>query len=66
MSHAVLHSRLQWVEVSSRYAPDCRRVIRDERQTLGIALRSGDPNRIRAAAAEALRVAAMWGVEVRS
>jgi hypothetical protein len=55
-----------WCEVDSDLDPDCRRVLKDELQLLGQALRSGDGGRIREAVTEALRVLTMWGVEVRS
>ncbi len=93
MSPAELHDRLTRVEVSSRYDPDCRRIIGEERQALGIAtqrLRAAQRqvshvaqrypladhpelsravneqcealDNLSAVAAEAERVAAMWGV----
>lgn len=65
MTPAQLMAHLTWVEVDGRYAPDCRRIIRDERMSLQVALRSGDALRIQRAAAEARRVAEMWGVEVQ-
>lgn len=66
MSPFAIHDRLTWAEVSSQYAIDCRRIISAERQSLGLALKSGDATRIAAATKEALRVADMWGVELWS
>ena len=62
MTPNTLHARLTYAEVDPQYAPDCRRVISTERQSLGLALQSGDNSRIKKAAAEAERVARMWGV----
>jgi hypothetical protein len=59
-----LIEKLTWAEVNSQYAADCRKVIRDERMSLEVAVRSGDGARIKKATDEALRVANMWGVEV--
>lgn len=61
-SPAKLHDLLTRAEVDGSLAGDTRRVLRDERVALGFALRSGDGARIAAAAKEARRVAAMWGV----
>lgn len=61
---SILHTRLTHIEVDGAYAPDFRRLMRDERQALGIALQSGDAARIAAARAETLRVCTMWGVEI--
>lgn len=57
-----LVTRLEWLEVDASVAPDCRRVLRDERFAILGARRSGDRARIAAAEAEASRVMAMWGV----
>lgn len=62
MTPTQILSSLEWHEVDSRLAPDCRRVLRNERFSLTIALRSHDGARIRAAADEAIRVAQMWMV----
>lgn len=59
-----LHNRLVMAELNGDIAVDCRRVLRAERMSLGIALDRDDDAAISAAAAEAVRVAAMWGVEV--
>jgi len=61
---ARLLSRLERCEVNGSLAPDCRRVLRDERFALAAACRSGDGARIRSAVAEAIRVAEMWGVSL--
>ena len=55
-------NKLEWAEVDASLAPDCRRVMRDERQTLVVAMRSGDGARIKRALDEAVRVARLWGV----
>lgn len=58
-------NELYWAEVGvPKLAPDARRVLVDERIRLEAALRSGDPERIREAEAEARRVARMWGLDV--
>lgn len=62
MSPADLCSALEWAEVSASYPADMRQVLRDERQSLAIALRSRDGAKIAAATAEAKRVARMWGL----
>lgn len=59
-----LLTALEFAEVSSKYEPDCRRIIRDERIALASALRSGNAAEIAAARDEALRVCEMWGVQV--
>lgn len=51
---------LTMAEVDASRAPDCRRVLTDERIRLTGALRGGEASAIRAAAAEAHRVAVMW------
>ena len=51
---------LEWSEVDSSRAPDCRRILRDERVALASALRGGDGAAITAARDEALRVAKEW------
>ena len=61
MSPRALCGRLEWVEVGD-YPADMRRVLRDERQSLTLALRTGDATKIVTAASEARRVAAMWGL----
>lgn len=66
LSPQILHTRLTYAELDGSLAADCRRIIRGERIQLGLALGSGDGLRIAAAATEALRVAAMWSVEVAS
>lgn len=68
MSPTRLCTELEWVEVLSRegkpvYPADMRRGLRDERVALTVALRTGNGNKIAAAAAEAKRVAKMWGLE---
>ena len=55
---------LEFAEVDSRLAVDCRDVLRRERESLTLALRSGDGREIKAAKAEAERVAVMWQVEL--
>lgn len=62
MTAAKLISQLTWAEVSSKYAPDCRRVIRDERIALTAAAKANKG--VREAMAEAIRVAEMWGVDL--
>lgn len=57
-------SALSFAEVSSQYDAETRRMMRDERETLTAAARSGDAVRISAAAEEARRVAKMWGVDL--
>jgi hypothetical protein len=66
MTPAHLHAQLQRCEIDGDLALDCRRVLKDERQALGLALQSGDGARIKAAHEETLRVCVLWGVEVRS
>ena len=58
-------TRLSRVEVSARYDAQTRRMMRDERVALTAAVQSRDQSRIRAAMAEAQRVAEMWGVACR-
>ena len=60
MSAAQLHAYLVSAEVDGGRAPDCRRVLRDERFALAAAMRRGDSTEISAARREAARVAAMW------
>ena len=48
-------------EVNKAFAADARRVIRNERMALTVAVNKGE--NIAAAHAEAVRVAKMWGVE---
>jgi hypothetical protein len=55
-----LYNKLIAAEVDGKRAPDCRRVLRDERFALGRALQSGDRAAIARAAAEAQRVWDMW------
>jgi hypothetical protein len=55
-------NRMIAIEVSATTAPDCRRVVNNDRQALQVALRSGDPERIRGAHAEALNTLALWGL----
>lgn len=43
-------------------APDCRRILRGERDALAAAIKSDDSARIVAAIVEARRVMQMWGV----
>lgn len=57
-----LATRLEWLEVNSRVAPDCRRVLRDERFAILAARRRGDRAGIVAAETEARRVMQLWGV----
>lgn len=64
MSAELVHERLTWAEVNGSLSPDCRRVLGDERQVLGLAIKSGDIDRIARAGREAARVAEMWGVTV--
>lgn len=55
---------LTFAEVNSKYAGDLRRMMRAERESLQVAVQSGDASKIKEAAAEAERVAEMWGVEI--
>jgi len=64
MNAGQMLATLERVEVSADRAPDCRRIIGQERIALADALRSQDPQRIAAAMAEARRVAQMWGVQL--
>lgn len=64
MSAQRMINALTFAEVDSRYASDTRRMMRNERFRLQAALAGGDGAKISAAMAEALRVAAMWGVEL--
>jgi len=57
-----IESELEFAEVNADLAPDCRRILQAERVALQGAIRSGDASRIAIAKAEAIRVAAMWGV----
>ena len=59
-----LITALTYAEVDGSIAIDTRRVIRDERFALTAAVNSGDGQLIKAAMAEAMRVAKMWGVEL--
>lgn len=61
---AKLLTSLEFCELSSDLAPDCRQVIRDERVSLSAALNSGNGAKIQSAAKEAIRIAKMWGVNV--
>lgn len=56
-------TKLTWIEVSPEYAPDCRRVLREERFALMAAVKSGKAQEISAAMSEARRVCEMWGIE---
>lgn len=60
MSPAVLLGHLERAEIDGARAPDARRVLSAERQSLALAMRSGDAAKISAARDEALRVARMW------
>lgn len=55
-----LLAHLEWAEVDPARAPDCRRVLRREREALALALRSGDARRIGEARDEAVRTVCMW------
>ena len=55
-----LVSYLEWCEVDSARAPDCRRILRNERFSLLAALRSGNTARIATVRDESVRVAKMW------
>ena len=57
-------NRLITVEMDAAIAPDMRRVIRDERMALQTAIDSGDAARISMRHGEAVRTAALWGVDV--
>lgn len=57
-----LYHRLLAYETNGSNEPDARRVISAERQSLYLALQSGNAARIEATATEAERVARMWGV----
>ena len=59
-----LCTRLEFLEIDGDYAPDFRRLMRDERNRLVVAMRTGDGAKIKAAAEEARRVAKMWGVDL--
>lgn len=63
VSPSQLHTRLTQCEVDATLAPDCRETLRHERESLGLAMASGDGKRIQRAADEARRVARMWGIE---
>lgn len=62
MTPRQLHERLLAYEVDRKNEPDARRVMGCERQSLYLALESGDVQRISVVATEAERVARMWGV----
>lgn len=64
MNAGQLHTKLTYAELNPKYATDCRRIIREERIQLGLAMRTGDAARIKAAFEEALRVAEMWNVSL--
>lgn len=55
---------LDFCEVDGKLAPDCRRVLREQRDALAAALGGGKAAGIAAAMKEAARVCAMWGVEL--
>lgn len=55
-----LYQALLRYETDASNEPDARRVIRDERQSLYVAIEKGDRERIETAAREAERVARMW------
>ena len=57
-----LISKLTWEEVTSKDA-DRRRILRNERMNLQVAVKSGDAIRVGRALREAHDVAVMWGVE---
>lgn len=61
-----LHTKLIAIETDGQNEPDFRRVIRDERFAVEIAINSGDGAKIVAASNEARRVLAMWGIHVAS
>ncbi len=62
MNAAQMVRAMQWVEVSSEYAPDTRRMIRNERIAVTAAVKSGKG--IAEAIAQANETAAMWGVDL--
>ena len=64
MNAAQMIDAIQWIEVSSEYATDTQRIMREERDALTLAVRSGDGQRIAAAMDETRRVARMWGVDL--
>lgn len=66
MSASQMTTAIEWLEVSSCYAPDCREVMRNERFQLVLAMRSGDAAKIDAAMIECERVAKMWGVDLKN
>lgn len=51
-------------EMDGANAPDMRRILRDERQTLTVVLARGNRQEIQAAMAEAVNTASMWGVDL--
>lgn len=61
---AQMIAAIEWIEVSSEYAADCRQTMRAERATLTAAVKSGDGKQISAAMDEARIVARMWGVDL--
>lgn len=62
MSPQRLLNYMHMLEVSRPMAPDMRRIVISEAASLLLALRSGDPSRIKEAKAEAVRVLEMWGI----
>ena len=62
MNPRQIYNRLLWAEMDGSLATDCRRMVSAERHALHVAFESKNPEQIRKAAAEALRVARMWGV----
>ena len=64
MNASQMIAAMDWVEVSSEYEADTRRMILEERESLTAAVKSGDGTDIQAAMAEAQRVATMWGVDL--
>ena len=57
---AALIRYLEWAEVDSSREAICRRVLRDERMRLVVAVNAGDAAAIAQARDEAVRVAKMW------
>lgn len=62
MNATQILSKLEWAEVNGKLEPDTRRMMRNERFAVKAAVESGDGRKIKAAIAEALSVADMWGV----
>ena len=64
MNAAQMISKLEMIEVSSKIENDTRRMMRNERFALLAAVASRDGGKLKAAMAEAVKVADMWGVSL--